>query len=299
MEKYRGKDTRHECPACHTRDSFVLYVDEQGNYISDTVGRCNREDKCGYHLTPSDYFKEKGIDYAPTIHVEKKPLPPTDYIPDNVAVKSLRCGKENQFLQFLIQEFGAKKVSSVLDKFYIGDAKDGRVIFWQVDEQGRTRTGKIMKYDPVTGRRVKNVPGSFDWAHRKVKSDYQLEQCLFGLHQLRKDNAPIYICESEKSAIIASMEIGGVWMATGGKQNFRLLEAVKGLDVTLIPDLGAYDDWKKISEKYGFQCSDMLELIATDEDRKNGLDIADYLINENRRKKYECIKKTVSTAIGA
>lgn len=283
LEKYRGRSTRHECPACKTKDSFARYVDEQGHYISDTVGRCNREDKCGYHLTPGEFFKEKGIGYTPTIHVTPKPLPPTDYIPEEMVVRSLTA--DNHFLTFLISQFGVQAVASILDTYYIGDTKDKKAIFWQIDEQGRVRTGKIMLYNPDTGRRVKNVPGSFDWAHRQIKKEFQMEQCLYGLHLIHIGK-PIAIVESEKSAILASLTIPNyIWLATGGKQNYRLMEAVKGRDVTLFPDLGAFDEWQEHADRYGFKINNLLEEIATPEDRKNGLDIADYILNELNTKK--------------
>jgi len=75
-------------------------------------------------------------------------------------------------------------------------------------------------------------------------------------------------------------------IATGGKQNYRLMEDLNGYDVTLFPDLGAYSDWSKHATKYGFKVSQLLENVATDEDKKNGLDIADYIINE-KRNEYE------------
>ena len=62
------------------------------------------------------------------------------------------------------------------------------------------------------------------------------------------------------------------------------MEDIKGYDVTLFPDLGAYSDWSQYATKYGFKVSQLLEQVATDEDRENGLDIADYILNE---KKYE------------
>lgn len=37
-----------------------------------------------------------------------------------------------------------------------------------------------------------------------------------------------------------------VWLATGGKQNFKAekCECLKGRKVILYPDLGAFEDWK-------------------------------------------------------
>lgn len=280
LEKYTGRSSRHICPNCQQPQSFARYVDEAGNYISDIVGRCNREDKCGYHLTPAEYFKNNGIDYKPTIHVEPKPLPPTDYIPEKLMIKSLKT--DNYFIRFLSKYFSPLEIAYAIDKYRIGDTKDGKVIYWQIDDKDRVRTGKMMLYSPDTGRRVKNQPNSFDWVHRHVKNPFQLEQCLYGLH-LIKSNKPIAIVESEKSAIIASLTIPNyTWMATGGKQNFRLMEAVKGHDVTLFPDLGAYGQWSMHASNYGFKISNLLEQVATDEERQNGLDIADFILNNEK-----------------
>ena len=145
LEKYAGRTTRHECPNCKTKLSFARYVDEQGNYIADNVGRCNREDKCGYHLTPSEYFKNKGMDYVPIINVAPKPLPPTDYIPEETMIRTLNT--ENNFIQFLTKYFSLIDVANTINKYRIGDAKDGKVIYWQIDQEDRIRTGKIMLYN--------------------------------------------------------------------------------------------------------------------------------------------------------
>jgi hypothetical protein len=278
LEKYKGRATRHECPHCHTPHSFVRYVDERGNYIANNVGRCNREDKCGYHLTPSEFFRNKGVSYTPTIDVAPKPLPPTDYIPEEMMVRTLRT--DNAFLRWLTRYFSLSEVAQAIERYRIGDTKDDRVIFWQIDQENRIRTGKIMMYNEFTGHRVKNVSGSFDWVHRHVKNPYQLSQCLYGLHLVNGEK-PIAVVESEKSAIIASLSIPEfTWVATGGKQNYRLLEVLKGCDVTMFPDLGAYDEWKKYAVKYGFKVSEMLEQIASEEERGKGLDIADFIIKQ-------------------
>ncbi len=61
LEKYNGTESRHTCPACHTRNNFVRYVNENGEYLAADVGRCNRESKCGYHYKPKDYFSENSV----------------------------------------------------------------------------------------------------------------------------------------------------------------------------------------------------------------------------------------------
>ena len=60
LEKYRGLSTRYTCPRCGRKHTFTRYIDTENNnnYISDNVGKCNRLDKCGYHYTPKQYFAD-------------------------------------------------------------------------------------------------------------------------------------------------------------------------------------------------------------------------------------------------
>ena len=59
LEPYHGRDSRHACPACKQQKTFTFYIDgETGRPINPTVGKCNREIKCGYHYTPREYFRD-------------------------------------------------------------------------------------------------------------------------------------------------------------------------------------------------------------------------------------------------
>ncbi len=60
LEPYKGMKSRYKCPACQSREkTFSRYIDtETGEYLNPDVGRCNRENNCGYHYTPSQYFKD-------------------------------------------------------------------------------------------------------------------------------------------------------------------------------------------------------------------------------------------------
>src|SRR5690554_5556036 len=43
---------KHHCPDCNKK-TFVLYIDtETGDYLPEQYGRCDRENKCGYHSAP-------------------------------------------------------------------------------------------------------------------------------------------------------------------------------------------------------------------------------------------------------
>ncbi len=158
-----------------------------------------------------------------------------------------------------------------------------------MDEAGRVRTGKVMLYNSSTGRRVKEPQACVSWAHAELRlPNFNLRQCLFGQHllPLYPDRA-VFLVESEKSAIIASHYMPDVlWLATGGKNiclNVRTIEALRGRDVMLLPDLSATDAWREKLPIFrpvchSFCVSTVLEDMATEEQRSQGLDIADFLL---------------------
>ena len=58
LQKYKVGN-RYTCPQCGRKRCFARYIDEQGHItFPDNVGRCDHEQSCGYHYSPSDYFKD-------------------------------------------------------------------------------------------------------------------------------------------------------------------------------------------------------------------------------------------------
>ena len=90
--------------------------------------------------------------------------------------------------------------------------------------------------------------------------------------------------ESEKTAIIATHFISDfVWLATGGMNgcfNKDAVEVLSGREVVLVPDLGATKSKLPLLQSICKQVlvSSILEDNATDEQKTNGLDIADFLL---------------------
>lgn len=283
LEKYDGSKTRHRCPYCGVEGVFVRYIDELGRYLADNVGRCNREVKCGKHYTPAQYF----ADHKPIINE------PMNYIP----AKYLRLGYDSTFVEFLCSIFDRYTLESPIIERLMSDyllvATEKREVGFCQIKGRRVKAVKIIRYNPKTGKRIKDgLPIS--WLHKqlqregKLPADWKLEQCLFGEHLLVKyPDKIVCLVEAEKTAIICSgVRSEYLWVAVGGKSNLtaKMCGSLKGRQVILFPDLGCFDDWsakaKRISAEVG--CSmvvtNLLEQIATDTDRQQGLDIADYYI---------------------
>ena len=81
LQKY--KRSKLSCPNCGKKQCFVKYIDSQGKItFPDYVGRCDHEQSCQYHYTPSDYFHDNPMvmDYDKNNFIEadkSKPQLPT------------------------------------------------------------------------------------------------------------------------------------------------------------------------------------------------------------------------------
>lgn len=302
LQPYKGISTRHECPECRTKKSFTLYLDGNTNEpINRKVGKCNRESKCGYHYSPKQYFydnptqSKKSNNKTTTQLANTFPsLNPMGEIPVHFVNESL-SGKSN-FVVFLTKFRTIEEIKNICAKYKLGATKTGEVIFWQIDINGIVRTGKIMQYNPATGKRIKNDSGAIDWVHSRLKkakiiqSDFNLRQCFFGEHLLRLyPCATIAIVEGEKSALIGSLLIRNlIWISAGSINglNIEKCKVLEGRKIVLYPDLGAFDKWKskaaEIEKTYNCKIgvSELLEQLANDFEIKEGYDIADFIISE-------------------
>jgi len=292
LEKYKGSNTRYNCPNCEKRNTFTRYIDIESNEIvNHKVGICSRINKCGYHYPPKEYFSSNNINFEPTTKrkfIKPKPKPPTSYINAEVMHKSI-SKKPNYFIDYLAQLWNYDTAYNLANKYNIGTSKYwyGATVFWQVDKNKRIRSGKIMLYNLATGKRVKQPYNHINWVHKVLKiNNFNLEQCYFGEHLLNTDlNKPIAIVESEKTAIIASVYLPDfIWLACGSANNLNenKTRCLKGRNVVLFPDLGCYDLWNNkiptLTKLATFRTSTLLRDKANTEEKNKGLDIADYLI---------------------
>jgi hypothetical protein len=297
---------KHICPSCGKK-TFVKYVlNETKQYIGSTVGRCDREINCGYHLPPKAYFKSNKENFdsdnrnkGVKRNVPEQPFRNVSYIDQEIFEKTQHWGiylKKNNFIEYLFSIFDEHIVIKISERFRIGTAKhwNGATVFWQIDEKQKIRSGKIIHYDGLTGKRSKNIT----WVHSVLKiPNYNLKQCLFGLHQLNDyPDHIIGIVESEKTAVImtgVSMKENilrnYIWMATGSLNTLKeeMLLPLKNRKIVLFPDLGIntskspYQIWEdkiKLFKKRGYQIciSSLLEKIGNDYERQKGYDLADY-----------------------
>ena len=314
LQPYEGPGSRFTCPACGEKRCFTRYVDENGDWLDEAVGRCNHESRCGYHYTPRQFFEDhpsarpdwkENFFRIPQQTIKKTVKKQLWTIGADIVKSTVNPAIESDFIAFLTGLIGRKNTGKIVKEYHIGVTKSKDVIFYQLDTEGRCRTGKIMKYDRQTGHRVKDekVGGKITWVHAVLRQSadpllrlpdgWELTQCLFGEHLLRQHPfKPVALVESEKTAVICSAFWPEyIWLATGGKSQLNdRLQVLRGRKVVAFPDVDGYLEWKeKLSRVRGLDIvvSDVLEKEATFEDRANHVDIADLLIRQWREERVE------------
>jgi len=272
FDKNRKRVKYCPCGKKNTNGKFVPYKNHENK------GYCFSCDKTFLpKLDKGDYIKPE-FNYKPPL--------PISYHNPNLIIQSGRNYKENNFIQFLKTLFSETKVKEIIKKYLIGTSKhwQGATVFWQIDNYENIRYGKIMLYD-TNGKRKKDKNEVYISNVRSVLKlkNFNLKQCLFGLHLINETNSKtIAIVESEKTAIIMSLfKPEYVWLATGSKQGFKyeFLKELKNYNIIAFPDKSEYDDWFSkaidlISLGFSIKISEWLENINV----SKGTDLADIYI---------------------
>ena len=285
------------CPECG-RKTFVCYVDDNNQVLNEKVGKCDRADKCAYHYPPREYFADNkriciDVPQRRPSRPMLRPLPKPIYIDGKKGSKFqqsviLTESHRNNLVEFLKTKYDADTVRNMVTKYFIGTSKHfngGATVFYQIDRYGRVHRGKVMQYNPTTGKRVKEPFSMLTTVHKLMNlGDNLPPQCLFGEHLLPDyPDATVAIVESEKTAIIASVRFNDrIVMASGGCGNLtpKMCEPLRGRDVVLLPDNGKFDEWRDKGKEMRhlfrkLYISDIMEREA----KNDGDDIADLFLS--------------------
>lgn len=171
LQPYAGVQTRHTCPSCGRKRCFTLYIDESGQPLADNVGRCDHESSCGYHYSPSDYFRDhpdrhhsdNQRAFIPTQSEHRIPQNPPPVkictIPEQYVRRSIRPDIHSFLTSYLSTILDPLVLEGVIIEYQLGVTKDRSIIFFQIDRNDHCRTGKIMNcHRPPHQRREHPVP---------------------------------------------------------------------------------------------------------------------------------------------
>ncbi|MDE3741670.1 DUF6371 domain-containing protein [Maribacter polysaccharolyticus] len=240
-----------------------------------------------YNKSDVKYFSQKGkaVEMFKPLKpaIEKKPSFHSlelvqDYFLDQRNKDNLTIFLESKFPKGRVETVCREYLLSVTNSYW-----PASTVFWQIDEAERVHAGKIMNYDPITGKRIKEPFPRINWIHNAIKAkDFKLNQCLFGQHLLATDyDSTIGIVESEKTALImAILEPSILWLATGSKQNLKpsMLKPLKNRDVVLFPDKSEFQTWKEKAQgmgEVGMTSIAVSTKLENNNDLPEGADLAD------------------------
>jgi len=217
--------------------------------------------------------------------------------------------------------FDAKDVETLISLYRLGtNAKNGAVCFPFIDASQNIRAVQEKIFN-ATNHTAKSKKYHTSWLHSRLQYSYKnkplpdwLEcylnndtkvSCLFGEHLLTKyPHNPVALVEAPKTAIYGALYFGFpelptnlIWLAVFNLSSltYEKCKILKGRDVYLFPDASkdgsAFNNWSNKAEEIKsklngtyFKVSDLLEKYATDVDKEQGNDLADYLINIDWRK---------------
>ena len=276
---------KFKCPKCNSLRYVRFINSETSEYIDYNYGRCDREQECGYFNLPSS--NTKSITYN-SFFETKTEVP--SYLDSQLVSKTLTHYDKNNFILYLKSLFDEQKVTEVIKKYKIGTSKyfENSTVFWQIDNHNHVHTGKVMAYNQISGKRIKNETGSsyINWVHKIMKvKNFNLKQCLFGLHLVNSKTKSIHLVESEKTAVIMSVLIPEfTWLATGSNGNFNLtlLEPIKDISVIAVPDAGEYLNWLEKANQFnrlGFKIN-VSDFVENNKNVIKGWDLVDLITLE-------------------
>ena len=130
LQKYK-MGNHYTCPQCGRKRCFARYIDEQGHItFPDNVGRCNHEQSCGYHYSPSDYFKDNpdansNDDWrykTPIIGCRKEKTLPT-FIENKLMEQTLHGYSGNPLYRYIPTVFGWEETERLFTLYKVGTSK--------------------------------------------------------------------------------------------------------------------------------------------------------------------------------
>jgi hypothetical protein len=216
--------------------------------------------------------------------------------------------------------FDIQDLEKVISLYYLGTVcngyRKGAITFPFIDKNTNVRTVQVKQFDKAnhtTGtdflhsilekyydRNNKPLP---EWLAAYLKQDKRVS-CLFGEHLLKQyPFNPIALVEAPKTAIYGTLYFGFpeqvenfLWLGVYNLSSlsFDKCKVLHGRDIYLFPDLSktghAFEQWSAKAKQYEnqmpgtkFIIHDFLEINATEDQREDGLDLADYLIKQDWR----------------
>ena len=271
----------------------------------ETAGSYNSDDTA-YFYAQNSYPYASGVKIYPSksgtlidhkdIQPIKRDIPKENIIEFNIDLIDSITENNDNLSKFLNNVSGG---GNLMDLYGIRCIKEGGLkggtLFPYIDYNNALKTGKIIKYNTTTGKRIKNAY-STNWLHTEKTILESLKQdkgsnkvdCFFGEHLINGNSKPIVIVESEKTAFVLSLIYTNInFIATGGLHFFKkqienlkekMGEDFNDLDIYVFADC-LVNEWVDIAEDNNLIYVEVLDVLEQTLDVvKQGDDVVDFIL---------------------
>lgn len=287
------------------------------NPYTDGYAKAIQEKEKGFNIELPNYEKPKKI------KEEKNEVIFFDFETFKQTLAPERYEKNNFIQNLLLNvpfPFDADEVTKVIELYRLGTIANGyraqAITFPFMDIKNNVRAIQVKQFNKqnhTTGtdflhaiiekHLIRNNQPLPKWLEAYIKQDKRIS-CLFGEHLLNHyPNNPIALVEAPKTAVYGTLYFGLpnttdnlIWLAVYNKSSFSFdkVKALNGRTVYVFPDLSkdgkTFDGWQIKAKDYEkkltgtrFIFSDLLEKLASEQDKENGNDLADFLIKHDWR----------------
>lgn len=267
---------KNNCPNCNKK-TFVRYVDTKTTeFLPYQYGRCDRESKCNYHLSPyldgySKVIKEQEKDYNLKLLNLSKSNTKNQIVYFDLETFNKTLEKEryekNTFIQNLLHNvqfpFDVDEVRKVILLYRLGTITSGyranSITFPFIDINQNINAVQVKQFDKdnhtigtdflhsIIEKYYNKIKKPLPvWLKSYIEQDKRIN-CLFGEHILRKyPNNPIALVEAPKTAIYGTLYFGLpnkstdlIWLAVYNKSSlsFDKIKVLQGRKILVFPDL--------------------------------------------------------------
>lgn len=173
--------------------------------------------------------------------VRERAVPKVQYVSPDVLEGARQYDlKGCPLFRWMCTMFPEDRVREVWKSYNVTTDSHGNACFWYVNQDGKILFDKRIAYREDGHRDKTFFPGR----QYRVADGYS-GRCYFGAC-LPDDGKKVFICESEKSALLATLYFGRRFMACGGKNSLGEIEP----DMLLMPDMDAREEWSNKGEIY-------------------------------------------------
>ena len=245
----------------YRRDKLKVFIGRGSVWVSEEGGRCVSLPQWLVEFGGAEGYRDalrmikgesQAIDW--NREVRKAAVRDVKYVGKDVLEAAKRYDlRKCSLFRWMCGMFEEEKVREAWDRYNVTTDAHGNAVFWYVDQDGRILFDKRIAYGEDGHREKRLSPGR----QFRVGNGYS-GRCYFGAC-LPDDGRKVFVCESEKSALLGYLYWGRKFIATGGKGNIR---EVSG-NMLLVPDLDARIEWEEKGEvwpwweKWGIPESEM------------------------------------------